>query len=113
MGLAGALPGLQRADVSTLGQLGAVDRSLTQAGLDAQREATRQATFLPQEQLDRFAGQVTGIMGGYPAQFQTTNVPNPTPLQSALGIGSTLAGIYGTVKNAGAPTTIIKNVTDG
>jgi len=109
MGLAGAVPGLQRADVSTLGQLGAVDRSLTQAGLDAQREATRQATFLPQEQLDRFAGQVTGIMGGYPAQFQTTNVPNPTPLQSALGIGSTLAGIYGTVKNAGAPTTIIKN----
>ena len=108
MGLAGALPGLQRADVSTLGQLGAVDRSLTQAGLDAQREATRQATFLPQEQLDRFAGQVTGIMGGYPAQFQTTNVPNPTPLQSALGIGSTLAGIYGTVKSAGAPTTVIK-----
>jgi hypothetical protein len=30
-------------------------------------------------------------------------------LQSALGIGSTLAGIYGTVKSAGAPTTIIKN----
>jgi len=109
MGIASALPGLQRADVSTLGQLGAVDRSLTQAGLDAQREATRQATFLPQEQLDRFAGQVTGIMGGYPAQFQTTNVPNPTPLQSALGIGSTLAGIYGTVKGAGAPTTIIQN----
>ena len=95
MGIASALPGLQRADVSTLGQLGAVDRSLTQAGLDAQREATRQATFLPQEQLDRFAGQVTGIMGGYPAQFQTTNVPNPTPLQNALAIGSTAAGIFG------------------
>ena len=100
MGLAGALPGLQRADVSTLGQLGAVDRSLTQAGLDAQREATRQATFLPQEQLDRFAGQVTGIMGGYPAQFQTTNVPNPTPLQNALAIGSTAAGIFGALNPA-------------
>ena len=34
-------------------------------------------------------------MGGYPAQFQSTNVPNPTPLQTALGVGSTLAGIYG------------------
>jgi hypothetical protein len=68
---------------------------LAQANLDAQREATRMATFQPQEQLDRFAGQVTGIMGGYPAQFQSTNVPNPTPLQSALGVGSTLAGIYG------------------
>ena len=35
--------------------------NLLQAQLDAQREAARQATFLPQEQLDRFAGQVTAI----------------------------------------------------
>ena len=71
-----------------------MNQAQAQAGLDATREAARQATFLPQEQLDRFAGQVTGIMGGYPAQFQSTNVPNPTPLQTALGIGTTLAGIY-------------------
>ena len=58
-----------------------------------QREAARQAAFLPQEQLDRYAAQVTGIMGGYPAQFQSTNIPNPTPLQTALGVGTTLAGI--------------------
>ena len=76
------------------GQLGGVDRSLAQAQADATREATRQATFLPQEQLDRFAGQVTGIMGGYPAQFQSTNVPNPTPLQSLIGIGTSLGGAY-------------------
>ena len=81
-------------DISRLGQLGALNQAQAQAQLDAQREAARQATFLPQEQLDRFAAQVTGIMGGYPAQFQTTNIPNPTPLQSALGIGTTLAGLY-------------------
>jgi hypothetical protein len=81
-------------DISRLGSLGALNQAQTQAGLDATREATRQATFLPQEQLDRFAGQVTGIMGGYPGQTQTTNIPNPTPLQTALGIGTTLAGIY-------------------
>jgi len=69
-----------------------------QAGLDATREAARQATFLPQEQLDRFASQVTGIMGGYPGQTQTTNIPNPTPLQTALGVGTTLAGIYGATR---------------
>ena len=74
--------------------MGALNQAQAQAQLDAQREAARQATFLPQEQLDRFAAQVTGIMGGYPAQFQTTNIPNPTPLQSALGIGTTLAGLY-------------------
>ena len=94
MGLAGAVPGLQRADVSTLGQLGALDRGLAQGTLDAQREAVRQAAFQPQEQIDRYANLVTGIMGGYPGQIQTTNIPNPTPLQNALAIGSTGAGIY-------------------
>jgi len=88
-------------DISRLGQLGALNQVQAQAELDAQREATRQAAFLPQEQLDRFAGQVTGIMGGYPAAFQSTNVPNPTPLQTALGVGTTLAGIYGGIKSAG------------
>jgi hypothetical protein len=67
-----------------------------QAQLDATREATRQAAFQPQEELNRFADITTGIMGGMRGSgTQTANVPNPTPLQSALGIGSTLAGIYG------------------
>jgi len=90
---------LQGTDISRLGSLGALNQAQTQAGLDATREAARQATFLPQEQLDRFAGQVTGIMGGYPGQTQSTNIPNPTPLQTALGVGTTLAGIYGAVKS--------------
>ncbi len=94
LGLAGLVPSLIGQDVASQGQLGGIDRGLAQAQADATREATRQATFLPQEQLDRFAGQVTGIMGGYPAQFQTTNIPNPTPLQTALGVGTTLAGLY-------------------
>ena len=89
---------LQGTDISRLGQLGALNQAQTQAGLDAQREAARQATFLPQEQLDRFANQVTGIMGGYQGQTQTTNIPNPTPLQTALGVGTTLAGIYGATR---------------
>ena len=111
-GLAGqqaALGGQQQAltagDVRQLGTLGALNQAQAQAGLDAQREAARQATFLPQEQLDRFAGQVTGIMGGYPAQTQTTNIPNPTPLQTALGVGTTLAGIYGGIKGTLNPFT--------
>jgi hypothetical protein len=85
---------LQGQDISRLGSLGAINQAQAQANLDAQREAVRQAAFQPQEQLDRYASQVTGIMGGYPGQVATTNVPNPTPLQSALGIGTTLAGLY-------------------
>ena len=88
-------------DIGRLGQLGALNQAQEQAQLDATREAARQATFLPQQQLDRFAGQVTGLMGGYPAQTQQTVTPNPTPLQTALGVGTTLAGIYGAIKNPG------------
>ena len=91
--------GIAGTNISRLGSLGALNQAQSQAVLDAQRAAARQATFLPQEQLDRFAGQVTGIMGGYPAQFASTNVPNPTPLQTALGIGTTLAGIYGGLRS--------------
>jgi len=93
-GLGQTAGGITGTNIGRLGQLGALNQAQQQATLDAQREAARQATFLPQEQLDRFAGQVTGIMGGYPAQFQSTVVPNPTPLQTALGVGTTLAGIY-------------------
>ena len=107
MGLASMLPGLQRADVSQLGTLGAINQAQAQAGLDAQREAARQAAFLPQEQLQQYGAQVTGLMGGYPGAVQQTFVPNPTPLQTALGVGTTLSGIYGAIKNAGAPSTII------
>ena len=104
IGLAGLVPQLQAGDVGTLSQFGGLDRTLAQAQADATREATRQATFLPQEQLDRFAGQVTGIMGGYPAQFQTTNIPNPSPLQQVLGIGASLGGAYlGGLGRSGQP----------
>ena len=90
---------LQGTDISRLGKLGALNQAQAQAQLDAQREAARQAAFLPQQNLDRFAGQVTGLMGGYPGQTQQTVVPNPTPLQTALGVGTTLAGIYGAINN--------------
>ena len=103
-GLGGQQQALAGTDISRLGQLGALNQAQAQAQIDAQREATRQAAFLPQEQLDRFASQVTGIMGGYPARFQTTNIPNPTPLQTALGVGTTLAGIYGAVNNPASLT---------
>jgi hypothetical protein len=87
---------LQGTDISRLGQLGAINQAQAQAQLDAQREAVRQAAFAPQEELNRFADITTGIMGGMRGTgTSTTNIPNPTPLQTALGVGSTLAGIYG------------------
>ena len=110
-GLGAQQAGIAGQNISRLGSLGALNQAQAQAVADAQREAARQATFLPQEQLDRFASQVTGIMGGYPGQTQTTNIPNPTPLQTALGVGTTLAGIYSGLKT-GDPG-FFKNLTKG
>jgi len=94
--LGSAQQGLQGTDITRLGQLGSINQALEQARKDATREATRMAAFQPQEELNRFADITTGIMGGMRGTgTATTNVPNPTPLQTALGVGSTLAGIYG------------------
>ena len=99
MGLASAIPGLQSGDISTLGSLGALNQAQTQAGLDAQREATRMAAYQPQEQLQNYGNLVTGIMGGMAGSgTQTSQVPDPTFLQTALGAAATGAGIYGALK---------------
>ena len=57
----GATTSITRNRYFTFRSLGALNQAQAQAQLDAQREAARQAAFLPQEQLDRFAGQVTGL----------------------------------------------------
>jgi hypothetical protein len=94
---------LQGTDISRLGQLGALNQAQEQARRDATREATRMAAFQPQEELNRFADITTGIMGGMRGTgTATTNIPNPTPLQTALGVGTTLAGIYGAINNPGS-----------
>jgi hypothetical protein len=96
-GLASLVQGLQGRDVSTLGTLGAVQQTQAQAELDAQREANRLAAFEPYERLGTFGSGIAQLISGYPGRQTFTSVPNPTPLQSALGVGSTLAGIYGNV----------------
>ena len=96
-GLAGQTQTLAGQDIATAGRVGAMGQAQTQAELDAIREANRLAAYEPLERLGIYGSGVTGLMGGYPAQYQFTSQPNPTPLQSALGIGSVLGGIYGNV----------------
>ena len=94
IGLGQAQEGILGTNIGRLGSLGAINQAQAQAQADAQREANRQAAMLPQENLARFGAQVTGLMGGYPGTTTQTFTPNPTPLQTALGIGTTLAGLY-------------------
>jgi hypothetical protein len=97
-GLAAQVPQLQRADVSTLGQVGAAQQAQRQAELDAIRQGARTAAYEPLERLGFFGQGVTGLMGGYPAQYQFQSTPPASPLQTALGLGTGLAGIFGALK---------------
>ena len=97
-GLASQVPQLQRADISTLGQVGAAQQTQRQAELDAQRQAARTAAYEPLERLGFFGQGVTGLMGGYPAQYNFQSTPPASPLQTALGVGTGLAGIFGALK---------------
>ena len=97
-GLAQQVPALQRADISTLGQVGAAQQAQRQAVLDAQRQAARTAAYEPLERLGFFGQGVTGLMGGYPAQYQFQATPPASPLQTALGLGTGIAGIFGALR---------------
>ena len=103
LGLAGLVPQLQTGDVSLLGQIGSTQQAQGQAQLDATRETNRMAAMEPYDRMGFYGSGVTGIMGGYPGQYQFSSVPNPTPLQTALGAGTTLAGIYGAVSGKSNP----------
>ena len=97
-GMAGLVPQLQRGDISMVGQVGAIDQAQAQAQLDATRETERLAAYEPLERLGVYGQGVTGLMGGYPAQYQFTAQPNASPLATALGIGAAGAGIYRNIR---------------
>ena len=98
-GLASLTPQLVAGQIGTMGTVGATQQAQAQAVRDAQREANRMAAYEPYERMGYYGTGVTGLMGGYPGQYQFGATPNTTPLQNALGIGSVLGGIYGNVKH--------------
>ena len=101
--LAQTVPGMYQQDIATLGTVGATQQAQAQAEADALREGKRMEAFEPYERLGFLGQGLTGIMGGYGNQYQFQQQPNPTPLQTALGTGATLTGIYGALKNPQHP----------
>ena len=96
-GLAGLAPSLYQGDINTLGTVGSAQQAQAQAQLDATREGNRLEAYEPYERLGYQQQGIASIASGAPGQYQSSVTPNSTPLQSALGIGSTLSGIYGNV----------------
>jgi len=97
-GLGGSLQQMQQSDIATAGQVGSANQAQAQGVLGAQQEANRMAAYEPLERLGIYGQGVTGLMGGYPAQYQFSSQPNASPLATALGIGSTLGGVYGNIR---------------
>jgi hypothetical protein len=96
-GLASLAPSLYQGDINTLGSVGSGQQAQAQAVLDAQREGNRLKAYEPYERLGYQGQGIASIASGAPGQYQSTVTPNPTPLQSALGIGSALTGMYGNI----------------
>ena len=97
LGQAGALQGFQGTDIGRAGQVGAMDQAYAQAVDDAKREANRMALYEPMERMGYIGSGLSGLMQGMGPQYQFSQQPNASPLATALGIGSTLGGIYGNV----------------
>ena len=100
MGLGQQTQGLLGTQIAGLQTLGAGETSQQQAILEAQRQLAQQQAYQPLNVAERYGAGITPLIAGYPGREATSITPSPSPLQNILGIGSTLAGIYGKINPA-------------
>jgi Arc/MetJ-type ribon-helix-helix transcriptional regulator len=100
MGLGQQTQGLLGTQIAGLQTLGAGETSQQQAILEAQRQLAQQQAYQPLNVAERYGAGITPLIAGYPGREMTSITPSPSPLQNILGIGSTLAGIYGKINPA-------------
>ena len=102
--LGGGAQNLAQQQIAGLGTLGAGQQAFAQAQADAARQAAQTAAYEPYQRLGTYGAGVASLISGYPSSQQTTT-PSASPLQTALGVGTGLAGLYGglTGKNPFAP----------
>ena len=92
--LAGLAPSLVGQQVAGLQTLGAGLQAQQQAELSAQQQLAQQQLMQPITGAQTLGSGIMGLISGYPGGTQVTQQPAPSALQSALGLGATLAGIY-------------------
>ena len=85
-------------DVGALSTLGAQNQALQQAQLSANQQLAQQQLNQQLNAAQQYGAGVTGLIAGYPGKSVQETTPSQSPLASALGVGSTLAGIYSLVR---------------
>jgi len=98
LGLGQAQQAFMGQDISGLSTLGAGVQAQRQAELQAQQQLAQQQLQQPMQAAQQYGAGVTSLIAGYPGQTQQTMTPSPSPISTALGVGSTLAGIYRAIK---------------
>jgi hypothetical protein len=94
MGLAQAAPALAGQQISALTTLGGLQQSQAQALASARQQLAQQQYMQPLQATQALGSGITSLIAGYPGSQQVQTQPSPTPLQTALGAGATLAGVY-------------------
>ena len=92
--LAQQAPAAVGTQIAGLTALGSQQQARQQAELEAQRQLAYQQAYQPLQATQTLGSGVMGLISGYPQQTQQTITPSPSPLSTALGTASTLAGIY-------------------
>ena len=93
-GLAGQAPGLVGQQISGLTTLGGLGQAQRQAQLAAQQQLAQQQLTQGLTATQALGSGLTSLIAGYPGQSTVTTTPTPSPLQTALSTGATLAGLY-------------------
>ena len=93
--LAQLAPQLLGQQIGALSTLGSQQQAQSQAQLGANQQLAYQQAYQPLQAAQQYGSGVMGLISGYPQRETTSPLPpSASPLSTALGVGSTLAGIY-------------------
>jgi len=93
--LAQLSPTLAGQQISALTTLGGLGQAQQQAELSAQQQLAQQQFQQPLQAAQAYGSGITSLIAGYPGQQTVGQTPVPGIAQTAIGAGTTLAGIYG------------------
>ena len=95
MNLATTAPALAGAEIAGLTTLGGLQSAQEQAQKNAAAQLASAQLYQPLTNAQQYGSGIMGLISGYPGQTVSQTAPSPSGLQTLLGAGSTLAGIYG------------------